>query len=100
MNEIKQVMDNDSRGAFVIEAGEERIAEMAFGINKELLIVYHTEVDDRLKGQGIAQQLLDHMVNFARSHHYKVVPLCPYVNVQFRRHADKYGDLVASMPGH
>ena len=98
MNEIKQVMDNDSRGAFVIEEGDERIAEMAFGINKDVMIVYHTEVDERLKGQGIAQKLLDHMVNYVRSNHLKVYPLCPYVSVQFKRHADKYGDLVAERP--
>ena len=98
MYEIKQVMDNDSRGAFVIEVGNERVAEMAFGINRDVMIVYHTEVNERLKGQGVAQLLLDHMVNFVRSNHYKVYPLCPYVSVQFKRHADKYGDLLAERP--
>jgi uncharacterized protein len=33
------------------------------------------------------------MVDYAREHKLKVIPLCPYVNAQFRRHPDQYQDV-------
>jgi predicted GNAT family acetyltransferase len=41
----------------------------------------------------VAQQLLNHMVEYAREHKLKVIPLCPYVLAQFKRHPEKYVDL-------
>jgi len=66
---------------------------MAIGISGNNLTVYHTEVSDELKGQGIASKLLSTMVDYARDHQLKVIALCPYVNAQFKRHADQYKDI-------
>jgi predicted GNAT family acetyltransferase len=93
MNAIELKLDSNRRGAFVIEDGGQRIAEMAVAVSGENLIVYHTQVSDELKGQGIASKLLDTMVNYARSNGKKVVALCPYVHAQFQRHPDKYTDV-------
>jgi len=38
-----------------------------------------------LRGQGIARQLLDTLVEFAREKQLKIVPTCSYVEVMFRR---------------
>ena len=81
------------KGAFVIEKDGARIAEMAIGIAGNNLTVYHTEVSDELKGQGIASKLLATMVAYAREHQLKVIPLCPYVLAQFKRHPDQYTDI-------
>jgi uncharacterized protein len=93
MRDIELKFDNNERGAFVIEDNNERIAEMAFGKKDTNLIIYHTEVSDKLKGKGIAQELLEHMVNYAREENLQVVPLCPYVHAQFKRHPEKYQDI-------
>ena len=94
MNEINRVFDEKSgKGAFVIEDNGERVAEMAFSIDKENLTVFHTEVSDKLQGQGVAGKLLDTMVNYARTNKLKVIPLCAYVSVQFKRHAEQYQDI-------
>lgn len=93
MNPIELKWENDKRGAFVIEEGNERIAEMAVGVSDKNLIVYHTEVSDKLKGQGVAGKLLETMVAYARDHHMKVVALCPYVRAQFERNPEKYNDV-------
>lgn len=93
MDLIQLRLDDQKKGAFVIEDGDERIAEMVIAVMGPRLVVYHTEVSDKLKGQGIAGKLLDEMVAYARSNHLKVVPLCPYVLVQFKRHAEKYDDV-------
>jgi uncharacterized protein len=93
MNAIELKWDNDRKGAFVIEEGDERIAEMAIGISDKNLTVYHTEVSDKLKGLGVASKLLATMVDYARVHELKVIALCPYVHAQFQRHADQYSDI-------
>ena len=82
-----------SRGAFVIEEGRKRLAEMAFGISGENMTVYHTEVDEELQGKGVATKLLKIMVDYARTNHLKVIALCPYVAAQFQRHPEEYADI-------
>lgn len=93
MNDIVLKLEDNGKGAFVIEEGNERIAEMAIGISGENLTVYHTEVSERLKGKGVAPQLLTKMVTYARENKLKVIPLCPYVLAQFKRHPDDYADI-------
>lgn len=93
MNTITLKLNDQGRGAFVIEEADERLAEMAVGISGNNLIVYHTEVSEKLKGQGIGTKLLDEMVNYARNNNLKVVPLCPFVHAQFKRHTEKYADI-------
>ena len=93
MNAIELKLDAQQRGAFVIQHGEERMAEMAVAIDPPNLIVYHTEVAQALQGQGIAAQLLEEMIAYARKNNLQVVPLCPYVHAQFKRHPEQYADL-------
>jgi predicted GNAT family acetyltransferase len=66
---------------------------MEIQINKDNLTVYHTEVAKEEEGKGLAKKLLDQMVGYARTHKLKVVPLCPYVHAQFKKHRTEYADL-------
>ena len=93
MNAIELKLNESKRGGFVIEENGERVAEMGVGIQNENLVVYHTEVSDQLKGQGIGSKLLAEMVGYARKNNLKVVPLCPYVHAQFKRHPEQYQDI-------
>ena len=93
MNEIELKMNDAGRGAFYIENAGERIAEMDILVKDTNLTVFHTEVDDDLKGKGIAASLLSNMVEYARGHSLKVIPLCQYVLAQFKRHPDQYADV-------
>jgi uncharacterized protein len=93
MNDIELKLSANGRGAFVIEEQNERVAEMEIGIAGNNLTVYHTEVADKLKGQGVAGKLLSTMVEYARAHNLKVIALCPYVLAQFKRHPEQYADV-------
>jgi len=93
MNEIELKLNDAGRGAFVIEDGEKRLAEMEISISEGNMTVYHTEVSDTLRGQGVAAQLLARMVDYVRENRLKVIPLCPYVLAQFNRHPEKYADI-------
>lgn len=93
MHEIKLALNENGRGAFLIEEKGERLAEMAIAIAGDNLTVFHTHVNDSLQGQGIAAQLLSTMVAYARANHKKVIALCPYVSAQFQRHPEQYADI-------
>lgn len=93
MKDIELKIDSSGKGAFVIEEGGERLAEMVISIVGKNLTVYHTQVADQLKGQGIASQLLSTMVDYARAHTLKVIALCPYVSAQFKSNSDQYQDI-------
>ena len=93
MNEIEFKPEGNGKGAFVIEEGNDRIAEMAVGISGNNMTVFHTQVADKLKGKGVAAKLLSTMVQYARDKNLKVIALCPYVNAQFKRNPEMYQDI-------
>lgn len=93
MGDIRLKLNDVGRGAFVIESEGEPVAEMVIGIQNGNLTVYHTEVAEILKGQGIASKLLSAMVAYAREKKLMVIALCPYVLAQFKRHPELYVDI-------
>ena len=46
----------------------------------DILIVEHTEIDEELKGQNIGYQLANAVIDYARTHHLKIIPMCPFMN--------------------
>lgn len=93
MSEIKLELNEKGQGGFYLTEGSERIGEMEVSISNDTMTVYHTEVDPAYEGKGYAKQLLENMVEHARNNHLKVIALCPYVHVQFSRHAGQYADI-------
>jgi predicted GNAT family acetyltransferase len=37
--------------------------------------------------------LLNQLASYAKANGLKIIPLCPYVNLQFRRHPAEYEDV-------
>jgi len=93
MDDVQLKVNELGRGEFYIAKGGEEVAQMTIQINKDNITAFHTEVVKEEEGKGLAKKLLDHMVNYARTHKLKVVPLCPYVYAQFKRHRSDYSDL-------
>lgn len=80
-------LDNGQQGEFFAlnELGQ-RIAEISYVWSSEhQIIANHTWVDDSLRGQSVARQLLDVLVAFARKKDLKIIATCSYVEVMFRR---------------
>ncbi|WP_420827895.1 GNAT family N-acetyltransferase [Macrococcus brunensis] len=54
-------------------------AEITFYTQGEdTIVINHTFVDPSLRGQGIAKQLLNRVIDYARENNLKIVPLCSY----------------------
>ena len=90
-----QFEEDNRRGRFFADLGDGHEAEMTFVCNKNQMIVDHTGVPKPFEGRGIAAKLVLAGVEFARQNKRKIVPVCPYVVVQFKRHKD-WADVLAA----
>ncbi len=55
----------------------------------------HTEAPETMRGTGAALALVEHMIADARASGIKVVPLCPYVQAQAKKHPE-WADVLVS----
>jgi uncharacterized protein len=70
----------DNRGMFFVQPeGEDILAELSYlQHDPTTMIVEHTNVDEELRGQNVGFQLVSAVVEYARHHHYKIVPMCSF----------------------
>ena len=87
--------EHGRHGAFFIEEDGEWIAELSY-IKQGLgtIVVEHTEVDEKLRGQGVGEQLVKAVVDYARNNNFKIKPVCPYTRKVIDENAD-YKDVLA-----
>ncbi len=58
----------------------------------DIIVANHTFVDESLRGQGVAKELLDKLADFARENNLSVRPLCSYVVKAFNTYKN-YEDI-------
>lgn len=86
--------DNGKKGVFYMEAEGERLAEMTYTwAGETLFIIDHTEVSEKLKGQGAGKKLVEAAVVFARKLRVKILPLCPFAKSVFDK-TPEYEDVL------
>jgi uncharacterized protein len=74
--------EHGRRGAFFIEQEGEWLAEMSYTkARPDVIVIDHTEVDKRLRGQGVGQKLVREAVDFARANNLKIRARCPYARM-------------------
>jgi predicted GNAT family acetyltransferase len=57
-------------------------------MSPKLVIADHTAVAEGLEGQGIGLIMLRAFITDARREGFQIVPLCPFVNAQRRKHPE------------
>jgi predicted GNAT family acetyltransferase len=77
-----------SKGRYVIRKdGAE--AELTYSITSPTLVIAdHTGVPDSFRGTGAGAALVARIVADARAEGFRIMPLCPFVNAQRRRHPE------------
>ena len=82
--------DNPTKGRYVATvAGTEGEGELTYSrVNPTLIIADHTGVPDSFRGKGVAKMLVQRLVDDARAQGVKIIPLCPYVNAERRKHPE------------
>lgn len=78
------------RGRYIATVeGREGEAYIAFTHREEGVIsADHTIAPDSLKGSGAAFALVENLVADARARGFRVIPFCPYVRAQYRKHPE------------
>jgi uncharacterized protein len=75
-----------SKGMFYAGLDDAIMAELVYTKpTNDKIIIEHTEVNDSLAGKGIGLQLVRTAVAYARTHHLKIIPLCPFAKSVFDR---------------
>lgn len=81
-----------NKHAFVYEQDGERLAEITWQQDGQVMVMDHTYVSDKLRGQGMAKKLLDHAAAYAREQGYKMEAVCSYVVAAFEK-SNVYDDV-------
>ncbi len=80
--------DHGSKRRYVIRRPEGE-AELTLSVlTAQKVIADHTLVPEALRGQGLADELLHALLDDARTQGFTIVPLCPFVASQARRHPE------------
>ena len=93
MDEIRHE-PSGHKGAFVWRRDGEKLAELTYSVAGSRVILDHTDVDDRLRGQGAGRKLVTSAVEWARKENRKLMPLCPFAKSVFDKTPD-YADVLA-----
>ena len=70
--------EHGRKGAFYIEENGEWIAELSYIKNNGTMTIDHTKIDEKLRGEGIGQDLVKAIVEYARENDLKIKPVSPY----------------------
>ncbi len=94
MENTKVVFKEDGvYGEVELYSDNKKAGYMDISVTEGKLRVYHTEVDAAYEGKGFARILLSQLVSYAREKRLRIIPLCPYVLSQFKRHPEVYADV-------
>ena len=87
--------ETSTGGRFVVYLPEGQEAEMTYRRSGPgVIAIDHTGVPPRFRNLGLALKLVEAGIAAARQEGIKIVPVCSYVQAQFRRHPD-WADLLA-----
>jgi predicted GNAT family acetyltransferase len=94
MESTKVVFEEDSKkGEVQLFSDDNKAGKMDISVDNGKLRVYHTEVNPEYEGRGFAKLLLNQLVSYAIENNLRIIPLCPYVHAQFKRHPDEYANV-------
>lgn len=80
--------------AYQYNQNGEKLGEITWTILGDVMVMDHTFVSDKLRGQGVAKKLLDTAATYARENSLKMEPVCSYVVSAFNK-SDEYDDIKA-----
>lgn len=90
-----QHKEGGNRGAFFIADEGKIVAEIVYAKSGgNVLIIEHTEVDERLRDRNIGYELVHKTADYARQQGMKVSPVCPFAKAVFDKKPD-WADLLA-----
>jgi uncharacterized protein len=87
------VIDNTDASRFELRA-DGWLAELAYRVHGDRLVLAHTEVPLELEGRGVGGRLVTAAVDRAAHEGLTLVPLCPFARGWLERHPEAAGRAV------
>jgi predicted GNAT family acetyltransferase len=88
-----EVQDKANHHRFEVLVDGETAGKAVYQVRAGAIIVTHSEVDPRFRGQGLGNELARRTLDQIRERDLKVVPLCPFF-ARFVETHPEYLDLV------
>ncbi|OUZ09282.1 GNAT family N-acetyltransferase [Aeromicrobium sp. PE09-221] len=88
-----EVSHNESEQRYEIRVDGELAGHLVAEPDGDVVVLPHTEVDERFEGQGLASQLVTAALEDLRARGQRIRPTCPYVKKFLEKHTE-YADLV------
>lgn len=88
MAERIEVADAPDRDRYELSIDGEMVGFSAYRTCPGLIAFVHTEVDERLQGRGLGDQLIRFALEDARARDLAVLPFCPFVKAFIERHRE------------
>ncbi|WP_396151186.1 GNAT family N-acetyltransferase [Flavobacterium sp.] len=63
--------------------------------NQNVMYLTHTEVPQALEGNGVGGSIVFKALNYIKSNHFTLAPLCPFVAAYVKRHPE-WKEILAS----
>lgn len=93
MNRI-DIEKNEKGSRFALYANDVYVGEMTYiADGDDRMLIDHTYVKPEFEGKGFAKELFIFACKFARKESKKIVPVCSYVRMAFKRYPE-YSDLL------
>ncbi len=90
-----QRQEHHRKGAFFIDEDGEWVAELTYvRTGKDTMVIDHTEVDPKFRGENIGEDMVAAAVAFAREQGLKIKATCPYAKKVLDERAE-YKDVLA-----
>lgn len=71
-------------GYFIATENSVEVGRIVYAMSGETkLVIEHTEVNPAHEGKGIGKQLVFEVVDYARTHTLKILPLCSFAKALF-----------------
>lgn len=83
-------IEHDTEGRrFLISDQGSMAAEMTYVTSSpKLIIIDHTFVENKYRGQGLGDRLVEAIVEYARENEIKLLPLCPFAKGRLQQHPE------------
>ena len=92
-----RVTDNPRASRYELWLGTTRAGFIQYRAEPGVVFLIHTKIDPTFEGQGLGERLVAGALADLRARGLTLVPRCPFVRADLRRHPDQ-ADLVAGDP--
>lgn len=61
---------------------------ITYHLKGAVIELFHTEIPEPLRGNGLATMLTEHVLNYAKDNHLLIIPYCPFISHYIDQHPE------------